>query len=112
MIRNYNSVVNQPDCMVDVVIRSIDDVRSSIKAQAFPELVLDNVPSGKYAYIARHSDKSLDVIESLKTSQGFTCNFWGTIVTDTPIKGKRPDNIKVRITNGRKTRITIPSIWD
>lgn len=43
------------------------------------------IPEGKYGYFVRHDDNEWSDPVSVKKERGFTCNFMGTIVTDSPV---------------------------
>ncbi len=58
-----------------------------IKCEGYESIYFDDdeIPAGKYSYYCRHKDKNWDYIESVKKNKELTVNFWGSIVTDTPI---------------------------
>ena len=53
------------------------------------------LPKGKYAYYCRHKEMNLSQMVSIKKERNLTVNFWGTIVTDSPIDFGTDDEVMV-----------------
>jgi len=84
--KKYNEVKNDENYRSRLVLK----IKGGqwIECEGFEDCYIlnEDLPDGKYSYYCRHRETNLSQIESIKSEKGLTCNFWGCIVTDTPIR--------------------------
>lgn len=93
----YSEVIQDENYRTDLILKVKGRRGEWIECEGYEDCYIldEDLPKGKYSYYCRHTETNLSRIQSVKKEKGLTVNFWGTIVTDTPINFGENDELLI-----------------
>ena len=93
----YSEVIQDENYRTDLILKVKGRRGEWIECEGYEDCYIldEDLPKGKYSYYCRHTETNLSHIQSVKKEKGLTVNFWGTIVTDTPINCGENDELLI-----------------
>ena len=95
--KTYAEVCENENYRTDLTLKVRGKRGEWIECEGYEDCYLldEDLPKGKYSYYCRHADTNMSKIIGVKRDKGLTVNFWGSIVTDTPIDFGTEDELVI-----------------
>ena len=96
--KTYNEACNDSGCRRELVLK-VKGRKEWIECEGYEGCYIldEDTPKGRHSYYCRHSESNCSLIVGVKKEKGLTVNFWGTVVTDSPLvfDGRFADELEI-----------------